>query len=79
MNEITEQLFEYLCETIEESVSKTYVGSLVRDALYGEAYSARMFSDNPDLSPDAVQAYRWAEEQFIRIAQGRVDERDLIG
>lgn len=52
---------------------------LVRHALIGEAFSARMFSDNPNLHPDAVKAYRWAEKQFLRIAREEVDERDLIG
>lgn len=51
----------------------------VRHALFGEGFSARMFGDNPDLHPEAVQAYRWAEQQFVRIATLQVDERDLIG
>lgn len=51
----------------------------IRHALIGEAFSARMFSENPDLSPDAVKAYQWAEKQFQRIALGEVDDRDLIG
>lgn len=55
------------------------LGLLIEHALFGEAFSARMYGDNPDLSPDAVRAYRWAEEQFVRIANKRVDERDLIG
>lgn len=54
-------------------------GYLIRNALYGEAFSARMYGDNPDLSPDAVKAYRWAERQFARIARGEVTKHDLIG
>jgi len=54
-------------------------GYLVRDALLGEAYSARMYRDHPDHSEDAVEAYDWAEREFLRIANGNVDERDLIG
>jgi hypothetical protein len=55
------------------------VGYLIRDALIGEAFSARMFSENPDNSPETKRAYEWAENQFLRIARGEVDERDLIG
>lgn len=51
----------------------------VHDALIGEAFSARMFGDNPELPPEAVKAYRWAEQQFLRIAKKEVGERDLIG
>lgn len=52
---------------------------LIEHALIGEAFSARMYSENPDLSDDAKKAYLWAESQFTRIARGEVDERDLIG
>lgn len=55
------------------------IGYMIRDALFSEVFVARMFSDNPDISPDAKRAYRWAEDQFLRIARGEVDERDLIG
>lgn len=52
---------------------------LMQHAAFGEAFTARMCSENPDLHPDAVKAYQWAEKQFVRIANGKVDERDLIG
>lgn len=48
-------------------------------ALIGEAFAARMYGDNPELPPEAVEAYRWAERQFVRIANKEVGERDLIG
>lgn len=51
----------------------------VEHALIGAAYSARMFGDNPELPPEAVKAYRWAEGEFNRIAKKEVGERDLIG
>ena len=54
-------------------------GTYINHALIGEAFAARMFGDNPDLPPEAKQAYRWAERQFNRIARGDVSERDLIG
>jgi hypothetical protein len=54
-------------------------GTYINHALCSEAFSARMFGDNPELPPEAKQAYRWAERQFNRIARGEVGERDLIG
>jgi hypothetical protein len=51
----------------------------MRHALIGEAFSARMFSENPGISDDTRRAYEWAEEQFLRIANRQVGERDLIG
>lgn len=57
-------------------LSKAY---LQTDALFGAAYVCRMMRDNPDLSEDARKAYEWAEGEFVRIAKGEVDERDLIG
>lgn len=47
-------------------------------ALYGEAFSARMYADNPNISEETRRAYEWAEGQFARIGAGKVDERDLI-
>lgn len=55
------------------------IDTYVHHALVGEAFSARMFSENPDISPETKKAYEWAEQQFLRIARGEVGERDLIG
>jgi len=55
------------------------LATYIEHALFSEAFAARMYGDNPDLSPDAVEAYRWAERQFVRIANGEVGEQDLIG
>lgn len=60
-------------------MSEIPVDVLVEHALFSEAFAARMYGDNPALPPEAVEAYRWAERQFIRIANKQVDERDLIG
>ena len=54
------------------------MGLYVRHALLGEAFAARMYGDNPDLPHEAVRAYRWAEEQFLRIRRGDLSEQDLI-
>lgn len=59
--------------------TKIPLSILVVHALFSEAYAARMYGDNPGLPPEAVEAYRWAERQFVRIANQQVDERDLIG
>lgn len=48
-------------------------------AAFGAAYTARMMSENPDLSPEAVEAYKWAESEFSRIGRYEVGERDLTG
>jgi hypothetical protein len=55
------------------------VGYLIKDALIGEAFCARMCADNPDISEETRAAFLWAESQFIRIAYGHVSEMDLIG
>lgn len=54
-------------------------GTYIEHALVGEAFAARMYSEQPDAHPQAQDAYRWAEQQFNRIARGEVGERDLIG
>ncbi len=73
----------WLLERVIWREARTYLriepGMYISHALTGEAYAARMYGDNPDLSPDAVKAYRWAEAQFNRIASGKVGEGDLIG
>lgn len=71
--------FDGIVERLEIEEALKTQALYVSHALSGEAYSAFMFSENPELSPDAKQAYRWAEEQFNRIARGQVGERDLIG
>lgn len=52
---------------------------LVEHALFGAGFTANMLANNPANSPETRRAYQWAEEEFVRIANKRVDERDLIG
>jgi hypothetical protein len=52
---------------------------LKEHALYGAAFACRMFRDYPGRTEDARAAYAWAEKEFLRIARGEVDERDLVG
>ena len=51
----------------------------IEHALVGEAWTAHMLSENPEIGAETRNAYLWAEEQFLRIARGEVGERDLIG
>lgn len=63
----------------EFMVNKGDIPFLIREALMSEAFAARMYGDNPELSEDAQKAYRWAEEQFLRIYKGNVSENDICG
>lgn len=51
----------------------------VEHACFSAAHAAFMYGENPELSRDAVTAYKWAEREFVRIGNKRVGEHDLIG
>jgi hypothetical protein len=45
---------------------------------WGNAFTARMCGDYPGRTEDAKEAYRWAEKEFLRIAQDKITIDDAV-
>lgn len=58
--------------------SPAYEAWRLKGAAWGNAFSARMLSDNPELSDDARKAYQWAEAEFLSIANSKIDADTAI-
>jgi hypothetical protein len=50
----------------------------LRGAAWGNAFTARMMSENPNLPMEARQAYEWAEEEFLHIAQDQISNEEAV-
>lgn len=52
----------------------------IRGALFGLAFDAKMYSENPELSNDAVKAYLWIERNMLRLCiEGASDDEAICG
>ena len=50
----------------------------VKGGAYGFAFDARMLGDNPNLTTQEHQIYKWAEEKFISLAKGEISEEEAM-
>lgn len=65
--------------SIEEKLaSDAYEAWRLKGYAYGSAFACRMLGDNPDAPEMEVKAYRWAENEFLKIAQGRVNVDEAV-